>query len=105
MSVFCRISPVGILFLVASMMIEMEDFSVMLGQLGMYFGTVVLGIFIHGFIVLPTLYTVFTRKLPFRFLANMSQAYITAFATASRSVVARPWPRKGVVSVLLFSLC
>lgn len=79
------ISPIGILFLVASMMIEMEDFSVMLGQLGMYFGTVVLGIFIHGFIVLPVLYTVFTRKLPFRFLANMGQAYITAFATASSS--------------------
>ncbi|MPC24231.1 Excitatory amino acid transporter 3 [Portunus trituberculatus] len=93
------ISPIGILFLVASMMIEMEDFSVMLGQLGMYFGTVVLGIFIHGFIVLPTLYTVFTRKLPFRFLANMSQAYITAFATASRSVVARPWLRKGTLPV------
>ncbi|XP_066938765.1 excitatory amino acid transporter 3-like isoform X11 [Macrobrachium rosenbergii] len=79
------ISPVGILFLVASMMIEMEDFSVMLGQLGMYFGTVVLGIFIHGFVVLPLLYTLLTRKLPFRFLANMTQAYITAFATASSS--------------------
>ncbi|XP_068201055.1 excitatory amino acid transporter 3-like isoform X4 [Palaemon carinicauda] len=79
------ISPVGILFLVASMMIEMEDFSVMLGQLGMYFGTVVLGIFIHGLVVLPLLYTVLTRKLPFRFLANMTQAYITAFATASSS--------------------
>ncbi|XP_069168847.1 excitatory amino acid transporter 3 isoform X6 [Procambarus clarkii] len=79
------ISPVGILFLVASMMIEMEDFSVMLGQLGMYFGTVILGIFIHGFLVLPALYTIFTRKLPFRFLANMTQAYITAFATASSS--------------------
>ncbi|XP_042210957.1 excitatory amino acid transporter 3-like isoform X2 [Homarus americanus] len=79
------ISPIGILFLVASMMIEMEDFSVMLGQLGLYFGTVVLGIFIHGFLVLPALYTIFTRKLPFRFLANMTQAYITAFATASSS--------------------
>lgn len=81
-------------------MIEMEDFSVMLGQLGMYFGTVVLGIFIHGFIVLPVLYTVFTRKLPFRFLANMSQAYITAFATASRSVVGRPWQRKAMVVLI-----
>lgn len=79
------ISPIGILFLVASMMIEMEDFSVMLGQLGMYFGTVVLGIFIHGLVVLPLLYTLLTRKLPFRFLANMTQAYITAFATASSS--------------------
>lgn len=79
------ISPVGILFLVASMIIEMEDFSVMLGQLGLYFGTVILGIFIHGFLILPAIYTIFTRKLPFRFLANMSQAYITAFATASSS--------------------
>ncbi|CAL4065671.1 unnamed protein product [Meganyctiphanes norvegica] len=79
------ISPLGILFLVASMMIEMEDFSVMLGQLGMYFGTVVLGIMIHGLIVLPTIYTVVTRKTPFKFLANMTQAYITAFATASSS--------------------
>lgn len=79
------ISPVGILFLVASMMIEMEDFRVMLGQLGMYFLTVVLGIFIHGFITLPVIYTAITRKLPFRFLFNMGQAYITAFATASSS--------------------
>lgn len=68
------------------MIIEMEDFSVMLGQLGLYFGTVVLGIFIHGLFVLPTIYTLLTRRLPFRFLANMTQAYITAFATASRPV-------------------
>nr|XP_027223218.1 excitatory amino acid transporter 1-like [Penaeus vannamei] len=47
---------------------EMEDFSVMLGQLGLYFGTVVLGIFIHGLFVLPTIYTLLTRRLPFRFL-------------------------------------
>ncbi|KAF2354121.1 Sodium:dicarboxylate symporter [Trinorchestia longiramus] len=77
------ISPLGIMFLIASMLIEMEDFSVMLGQLGWYFLTVVIGVFIHGFIVLPLLYTVLTRRLPFRFLANMTQAYITAFATAS----------------------
>lgn len=77
------VSPLGITFLVASMLIEMEDFSVMLGQLGMYFLTVVIGIFIHGFIVLPLIYTLLTRRLPFRFLANMTQAYITAFATAS----------------------
>ncbi|KAK3863402.1 hypothetical protein Pcinc_030826 [Petrolisthes cinctipes] len=79
------ISPIGILFLVASMMIEMKDFSVMLGQLGMYFLTVIIGIFLHGFVTLPLIYLALTRKLPFRFLANMGQAYITAFATASSS--------------------
>ncbi|KAL7647892.1 UNVERIFIED_CONTAM: hypothetical protein RMT77_001502 [Armadillidium vulgare] len=79
------ISPVGILFLIASMILEMEDFSVLLGQLGKYFLTVLCGIFIHGFIILPAIYTILTRRLPFRFLANMTQAYITAFATASSS--------------------
>merc|ERR1719153_1949149 len=79
------ISPLGIFFLVASMLIEMDDFGVMLGQLGWYFLTVIIGIFIHGFIVLPTIYTLIARRLPFRFLANMGQAYITAFATASSS--------------------
>lgn len=77
------------------MMIEMEDFSVMLGQLGMYFLTVVIGIFIHGFIILPSLYLILTRKWPFRFLANMGQAYITAFATASRSVESEKLQIKG----------
>jgi len=79
------ISPLGIFFLVASMLIEMDDFTVMLGQLGWYFLTVIIGIFFHGFVVLPSIYTLITRRLPFRFLANMSQAYITAFATASSS--------------------
>ncbi|CAL4077089.1 unnamed protein product [Meganyctiphanes norvegica] len=79
------ISPLGIFFLVASMMIKMDDFSVMLGQVGMYFLTVVVGIGIHGFIVLPAIYILLTRKLPFTFVANMGQALITAFATATSS--------------------
>jgi len=79
------ISPIGIFFLVASMMIKMEDFSVMLGQVGMYFMTVVVGIGIHGFIVLPGIYMLLVRKLPFTFVANMGQALITAFATATSS--------------------
>ncbi|KAJ1530739.1 hypothetical protein ONE63_005594 [Megalurothrips usitatus] len=79
------ISPIGVLFLVASKLLEMADFGVIIGQLGMYFMTVLLGLFIHGFILLPILYTIATRKLPFRFLANMGQALATAFGTASSS--------------------
>jgi Na+/H+-dicarboxylate symporter len=63
----------------------MEDFGVVAGQLGMYFLTVLVGLFIHGFIVLPIIYTVFTRQLPFRFIANMTNAYTTAWGTASSS--------------------
>lgn len=81
-----RLSPVGVLFLVASKMLEMESWDVLLGQLGMYFLTVMVGLFIHGFIVLQLIYFVVTRKLPFRYVGNLSEALATAFATSSRCV-------------------
>ena len=40
---------------------------------------------IHGFIILPSLYTLVTRSLPFKFVANMTQAFTTAFGTGSSS--------------------
>jgi Na+/H+-dicarboxylate symporter len=63
----------------------MADFSIVAGQLGFYFGTVLIGLGIHGFIVLPIIYSVCTRQLPFRFIANMTNAFTTAFGTASSS--------------------
>ncbi|XP_046454361.1 excitatory amino acid transporter 3-like isoform X1 [Daphnia pulex] len=80
------LSPVGVMFLVASKMLEMESWEVMLGQLGMYFFTVMIGLFIHGFVVLQLIYFIVTRKLPFRYVGNLSEALATAFATSSRSV-------------------
>merc|ERR1712066_759005 len=56
-----------------------------MGQLGLYFMTVLIGLFVHGFVVLPIIYSVTTRKLPFRFIANMTNAFTTAFGTASSS--------------------
>jgi solute carrier family 1 (glial high affinity glutamate transporter), member 3 len=66
-------------------MLEMESWEIMLGQLGMYFLTVMIGLFIHGFIVLQLIYFIVTRKLPFRYVGNLSEALATAFATSSRS--------------------
>ena len=68
-------------------MLEMESWEVMLGQLGMYFLTVMIGLFIHGFVVLQLIFFVVTRKLPFRYVGNLSEALATAFATSSRSVI------------------
>ena len=45
----------------------------------------VTGLCIHGFLVLPALYTLATRSLPFKFLANMTSAFTTAFGTGSSS--------------------
>lgn len=80
-----RLSPVGVLFLVTSKIMEMESFDVILGQLGMYFMTVLIGLFIHGFIVLPTIFYLFTKKNPISYISNMAQAIATAFGTSSSS--------------------
>jgi len=79
------ISPIGVFFLVSSKILEMDSFAVMAGQLGMYFMTVLIGLFFHGFILLPSLYTLVTRRLPFTFIGNMMSTLATAFGTASSS--------------------
>ncbi|KAK7862962.1 hypothetical protein R5R35_004913 [Gryllus longicercus] len=77
------ISPIGVLFLIAGKILEMESFEQLVGQLGMYFLTVMLGLIIHGFIITPFYFTLATKTLPFKFIANMAEALITAFGTAS----------------------
>jgi Na+/H+-dicarboxylate symporter len=75
-------SPVGVLFIVAGQVVERGD-PKELEKLAMYFVTVMAGITIHGFIVLPLIYAAVTRSLPFRFIGNMVEALMTAWGTAS----------------------
>ena len=60
------LAPVGVLFLIAGQILGMKNISKEFQALGLYFGTVLIGIGVHGFIVLPILYTIFTRSLPFK---------------------------------------
>jgi len=78
-------APIGVFFLIGGQVLGTNDFGKVLNQLGWYFTTVMLGLGIHGFIVLPIILTVFTRNLPFRFIANMTNAFTTAFGTGSSS--------------------
>lgn len=87
-----RYVPVGIMFLVGSKIVEMKDIVVLVTSLGKYIFTSILGHFIHGGIVLPLIYFVFTRKNPFRFLLGLLAPFATAFATCSRWVGSGcPW--------------
>ncbi|XP_018572232.1 excitatory amino acid transporter 1-like [Anoplophora glabripennis] len=79
------LSPVGIMFLVAAEVLEMDDIASVMSSLGMYFVTVCVGLFLQGFVVLPLLYFALTRKNPVRFVTNIGQAIATAFGTASSS--------------------
>ncbi|XP_070542913.1 excitatory amino acid transporter-like [Ptychodera flava] len=76
-------SPVGIMCLIAAKLLSMGDLASVLAQLGMYMLTVIIGLIIHGFMVLPGLYFVITRKNPFVYFFGVLQAWITALGTAS----------------------
>ncbi|XP_067106038.1 excitatory amino acid transporter 1-like [Osmerus mordax] len=78
-------APVGILFLISGKIVEMDDITQMGGQLAMYTITVIIGLLIHGVLILPLLYFAITRLNPFLFIAGLLQALITALGTSSSS--------------------
>lgn len=81
-----KIAPIGIFCLVAARFGKAQDegmFLTVLQQTGWYFVTVVAGLGVHAIVVLPLIYWFFTRKNPYTFIYNMSQALLTAFSTAS----------------------
>ncbi|XP_061832099.2 excitatory amino acid transporter 4 isoform X1 [Nerophis lumbriciformis] len=78
-------APVGILFLIAGKIVEMKNVAEMGNQLGMYTLSVIVGLLIHGVIVLPLLYFLVTRKNPYSFIGGLLQALITALGTSSSS--------------------
>lgn len=79
------LSPVGIMFLVAAKILEMDDIGTVMSQLGFYFATVLLGLLLQGFVILPLIYFALTKKNPITYVTNMGQAIATAFGTASSS--------------------
>lgn len=81
---FYRISPIGVFFLVSAKLLEMESLSEVIGQLGWYFVTVLVGLFLHGFGTIAVLFFLVVRKLPYGYVLQMSQVLATAFGTGSR---------------------
>ena len=79
-------APVGVLSIIGLIVAEKRE---MLGDivsgLGWYVLTVLVGLLIHAFVVLPLILKLFGKKSPWDYAVNMGQALATAFTTASSS--------------------
>uniref|UniRef100_A0A8P4GKR8 Amino acid transporter n=1 Tax=Dicentrarchus labrax TaxID=13489 RepID=A0A8P4GKR8_DICLA len=76
--------PVGILFLIAAKIIEVEDWEIF-KKMGLYMVTVLSGLAIHATICLPLIFFVIVRKNPYTFTLGMAQALVTALMISSSS--------------------
>jgi len=76
-------APFGIMSLIAARLGGNADFVSVLQDIAMFAVTVIAGLSIHFFIILPTLYFVFLRKNPFKFYIFMLQVILTAIGTDS----------------------
>ncbi len=80
--------PLGIFSLIAAKVASMGGKSAIgaiLFSLGKYVLTVISGLIVHGFVVLPLIFFLFVRQNPYRYISKVKEALITAFATASSS--------------------
>ncbi|KAA8594325.1 hypothetical protein FQN60_005159 [Etheostoma spectabile] len=100
-------APLGIMFLVAGKIVEMENVGELFASLGKYIACCIIGHAIHGLIVLPAIYFVITRKNPYTFLWGIFTALATAFGTSSSvtatasSVGAAGIPAGGVLTLAI----
>jgi Na+/H+-dicarboxylate symporter len=81
-----KVAPLGIFCLVTARFgkAQADGKFLHLLQVQMYYiATVLIGLAVHALVTLPLIYYAFTRRNPFRFMGQMSQALLTAFSTAS----------------------
>ena len=77
------LAPIGVFALMARMIGNLG--LAVMKPLAFHMLTVLLGLAIHGVIILPLLLRVFARYSPLKFIKDMFSAVLTAFSTASSS--------------------
>ena len=82
------VAPIGIFGLIAGRIGEAKGFAGFWPELvavGKYSFTVILGLGLHGAVVLPLLLLLFGRRNPLNYVRGMATALLNAFSTASSS--------------------
>ncbi|VDO05357.1 unnamed protein product [Rodentolepis nana] len=82
MSISLLVTPVAVVFMVASSIAGREDIESEFVQLGLFVATVLTALAIHFFIII-IVYFLASRKNPLRLLKFSTQAFFLAFATTS----------------------
>lgn len=80
-----HIAPICIMFLLIGQISRAHDLGSIAGELFMYVITVIIALFIHGFIFLPIVYYSITKRSPLEFFKGLAQALVASFATSSSS--------------------
>ena len=78
------LTPIGVFMLVA-WTVGTIGFAALVGPLAKYIGTVLIGLVIHGVVVLPLILWLFARTQPYRFMWQMRRPLFTAFGIDSSS--------------------
>ncbi|XP_029673291.1 excitatory amino acid transporter 3-like [Formica exsecta] len=77
------IAPIGASFLIAGRILEIDDFSNMISHLGFYILTVFIGLILQGFVILPFLHWIITRKSSYKIISKLGPSFATAIGTSS----------------------
>lgn len=78
------LAPLGV-FLIIAARVGSAGLANLIGPLGLYIVTVVVGLLIHGLVILPAILWVFGRTDPYAFIWRIRRVILTAFSTASSS--------------------
>lgn len=82
-----RFTPLGVFSISAKVISQQiligNEVSEVISRLGLYFITVLLGLFVHGLITLPLTVRILGRANPLKHFRNMSTPLLTAFSTSS----------------------
>lgn len=78
-----RTTPVGVISLIAVSIAGIGNLEDVFAQLGLFIAAVTIGIIIQQLVVMTTIYFLFTRQNPFKFLISTARPWVIAFASTS----------------------
>jgi proton glutamate symport protein len=78
-----KFTPLGIFGIVIKVVADQDDLVSLVTRMGLYMGTVLLGLLFHFLVTLPLIVRLVGKSHPWRHMRNMSTPLLTAFSTSS----------------------